>query len=301
MASNVAGRLERFGSAAWPAVKVAMKLFGLFRFRLRTLILLVTLLAIGLGYHAHLMDQQRNAVAAITELGGSVKYYSPLPAIIVELVGIERIGYVNRVRLRQPFVHLAVRNLQSLPALQSLEIACLVGERRHIEGSLFDRVIREDLPGVSVSFVNEDWLFLSVPKVVHDALPERMDARGYRWPHFSRTDAVQTKDGTTRFVLWDQATGNDLAGNDYAVAVLMDHERVLDWKATVQSSLGGFLEGILEDVDGDDHLDVSFRIRVGESTLNSGKDGEYGSLDGRKWMGAYSVYSDRLVSVFSED
>ena len=47
---------------------------------LRTLLILVTLLSIGLGWFVHRGERQRRAVAAILEMGGSITYDSPAAA-----------------------------------------------------------------------------------------------------------------------------------------------------------------------------------------------------------------------------
>jgi hypothetical protein len=223
------------------------------RFSLRTLLVVVTLLAIGLGYHVHLVGRQREVVAVIHDLGGLVEYRSPLPHAMAEWMGFDRVGYVTWVRMRQPFVHLALQDLQSLRSLQALEVACLESQREHIDGSLFDEVAREALPGVSVDYVNEKWFFQPVPKAISDGLPEKIDGRVLKEPFFVRTDALRTNDGSLRYVLWDEYQ------SAYVIAVLMDQERVLDWKVGNHES-GALVHGLVEDVDGDDQADVAFRI-----------------------------------------
>ena len=51
----------------------------LFQYRLRTLLIVTTITAIALGWWTHKARQQREAVAALKEIGGSVKYDSSLP------------------------------------------------------------------------------------------------------------------------------------------------------------------------------------------------------------------------------
>jgi hypothetical protein len=298
-AKSLGGAMERHGSPEYGSTAIR----NMRRFSLRTLLIVVTLLAGGLGYHAHRVDQQRQVVAVIHELGGLVGYGSPLPYTLAETLGFDRVGYVNWVRLRQPFVHLALDDLQSLPSLRALEVACKENQRPLIEGALFDEVIRDALPGVSVDYVNDKWVVLPVPKAISDVLPEKIDARSVFPPHFRRTDAVRLKDGTIRFVLWDEFFADGVPNPDYAIAVLMDRERVVDWKSVaVKTTRNGLIEGIIEDVDGDGQLDVAIRIAGAPHGPFSGLHpaAKRWPNDARTWMAAYSVHADGLVSIFSE-
>src|SRR5262245_27543001 len=53
---------------------------NLFRFRLRTLLVVVTLVSIWLGYHVHRTNVQKQSVAAIRQYGGWVRYDFQFPS-----------------------------------------------------------------------------------------------------------------------------------------------------------------------------------------------------------------------------
>jgi internalin A len=86
------------------------------RFSVRALIVLVLVIGAGLGWIVRQAHQQQNAVAAIIQAGGSVKYdweWSKgksipagepwAPRWVVDLVGVDHFGHVTRVSHSRPW------------------------------------------------------------------------------------------------------------------------------------------------------------------------------------------------------
>lgn len=96
---------------------MAASLRKILRFRLRTLLLLVTILSVWLGLHVRSVQIQRNAVVAIQKYGGWIRYdfqyptgdyspqafdpkaRSPIPAFVLERLGVDFFHAVVMVSL----------------------------------------------------------------------------------------------------------------------------------------------------------------------------------------------------------
>jgi hypothetical protein len=103
-----------------------MKALGLFRFRLCTLLVLVTLVSLGLGVFVHCIEQRKRALAEIRALGGTVLFgkrsnddASPwVPDAVKKLLGEESFANVWRISLEGR--HVGDENLRSLAVLREL-------------------------------------------------------------------------------------------------------------------------------------------------------------------------------------
>jgi hypothetical protein len=123
-----------------------------FRFSLRALFLLVFVVAVGSGFFAFKLQQarqQRQVIAAIESLGGSVAYdfdfhpweYQRRPDWLVNLLGVDFFHQVARVKINSPtFTDVDMEQLRNqlsqLPLLAQLDVSqTQITERglRHLE------------------------------------------------------------------------------------------------------------------------------------------------------------------------
>lgn len=130
---------------------MAASLRKMFRFRLRTLLLLVTIASIWLGLYVRSFEKQRKVVAAIQKYGGWVHYdfqyptgdyspwafdskaRSPVPTILLEKLGVDFFHNIVDVNLsysedsgqREENSNRSDAALQILPALPKLRLLAL--------------------------------------------------------------------------------------------------------------------------------------------------------------------------------
>jgi hypothetical protein len=131
----------------------------LLRFRLRTLLIVTTLVCVWLAWHVHRTKEQRQAVAAIREFGGWVYYdyqypdpskrsadleaRSPFPTWLVDRLGVDffhdavevNLVYSNEGGKRQDNANRSDAALQFLPALPGLR-RLLLTERQASDDAL---------------------------------------------------------------------------------------------------------------------------------------------------------------------
>ena len=108
----------------------------LFQFRLRTILILTTIIAVWLGWWSYKARQQREAVAVIRKTGGEVEYDASLPWTVgmkdppqwpqwlLENIGVDYFGSVQAAFLINTEVTDAdLEHLKGLTALQGLGIS----------------------------------------------------------------------------------------------------------------------------------------------------------------------------------
>ncbi|MCE9552955.1 MAG: hypothetical protein K8T91_06205 [Planctomycetes bacterium] len=108
----------------------------LLQFRLRTLLILTTLAAIGLGWWSHTARRQQRAVAALRQSGGRVQYYFEMyqigncptsenliwPMWLVDAVGVDYFACVAMVTMPPSMVNDDLRHLADLPQLEWVDL-----------------------------------------------------------------------------------------------------------------------------------------------------------------------------------
>lgn len=109
---------------------------------------------------------------------------------------------------------------------------------------------------------------------------------------------VMTKDGKAAEVVFLTGPPGPIPGNDFSVAFLLVDKRVIDWASCWTCNRTAHQELLLEDVDGDDFLDVAFRASEGWFGLRDKRQHSRPG-DKRKWLYAYAITSTGCQSLFT--
>lgn len=195
----------------------------LFRFRLLTLLILITVIAVLFGWWSHGARQQRDAVAAIENFNASfpfgtidVRYdfenegrYRPKywPELVVDWVGVDYFSNVVAIRTNNTSIyddHL--EHLEGLPALKTFDLRhSPIADRglKHLAGlktvtwlNLNNTLIKGKGLKHLERFQALEWLFLSNTQVTDEGLEHLGGLKALRWLDLNETQV--TDEGVAR-------------------------------------------------------------------------------------------------------
>lgn len=106
--------------------------------------------------------------------------------------------------------------------------------------------------------------------------------------------AVKTKDGDDAEVIFLEYSDGTIPGHHLSMAFLLIKGCVIDWKSCGTSTRNLRPPGQIEDVNGDNHMDLSFRDGPGVWSVVMRKDT---SSDDIKWVYAYTIESQGFKSI----
>ena len=115
----------------------------------------------------------------------------------------------------------------------------------------------------------------------------------YYWPFWQHQQPertfVMTKEGKNAEVIFLTGSANCVPGTDFSLAFLLVEQRVVDWASCRTKNRFSSQKLLLEDVDGDGFLDVSFCGIGGQHRRPDGFD---------DWHYAYAITTNGFKSLF---
>lgn len=176
---------------------------------LRTLLILVTLLGVGLGWFVHCGERQRRAVEALKEVGGEISYDTPGAAPAEKSFDLsgwfprDYLDDVDRVDLSESkFTDAEMVHLRGLTGLQSIHLnGTLVTDAglAHLKG--LHRLKHLTLDGIQVTddglahvqgLTQLEWLSLDATQVTDAGLAYIQDLRRLVWLDLDGTQVTDT-------------------------------------------------------------------------------------------------------------
>ena len=233
------------------------------RYGLRTLLIVVSAVAALFGWESYITWQERRAAREIERLYGTVEFESIAPAWLRRLAGQDYLMRATSTTIHSATTDDAIRHLRVFGRLESIFV---VSDMAGDTGYSADRLeaAKPDCHIFLFPQFRNHWLGrrnqrLQLATFVEPALAEIVDDMRVGGVLDARPVVVRLSGGRYRYLVRCDHSPVSYPVDDYALLLLFDGERLVDWKQNGGKPGDGGVETAIGDVDGDGVLETGFQ------------------------------------------